>query len=61
MTETNTHRYLMKFRPLSIGTQPNGFVDYEELPADSRGYGILAYERELTDDECRDYELEAVK
>ncbi len=56
-----TYKYLMLFRPLSIGTQPKGVTAYTELPMGSRGYGILEYPDPLTTDELRDYELEEVK
>ena len=56
-----TYKYLMLYRPLSIGTQPSGFVAYTELLTGSRGYGILEYQEPLTLDQLRDYELEEIK
>lgn len=46
--------YEMILRPVSIGCQPNDFVDVDH----SKGrHGIVAYERQLTDEELAEYEM----
>ncbi len=54
------HEYLMLYRPFGIACQPDGAADYVELVPGSRGYGIVTYDRPLTADEIRDFELEAI-
>lgn len=47
--------YEMLSRPLGIGCQPKGFKEYDE----SKGnWGIVAYDRKLTDKELSDYEMQ---
>ncbi len=56
------YRYYLTQRGISIGTQPNGFVsklDTEggELTNGRRCYGYVEYDRELTEQEIKMYEL----
>lgn len=45
----------MLMRPVGLGCQPNGFVKLD----DRKGkWGIVAYERPLTEKELNDYEME---
>jgi len=46
--------YEMRLRPLSIGSQPNGFIQID----DTKGrHGIIAYNRPLTQNEINEYDL----
>ncbi|WP_124115429.1 hypothetical protein [Paenibacillus xylanexedens] len=46
--------YELRLRPVSIGCQPNGFTQTD----DTKGrHGIIAYDRPLTIDEVKEYEL----
>ena len=58
------YRYFLTLRPVSLGTQPNGFVEYESF--DSRrfcpeigheAWGWVEYENPLDDKQVRDYDL----
>ena len=49
-------KYYMNERPLGIGCQPKGFVSFDEDDAGGR-YGSILYDRELTEQEVKDYEL----
>lgn len=58
------YSYYMTQRPPCPGAQPrNGLVNVHELDPDSdtpgigRAYAMLEYDRELTEDEVRNYEL----
>ncbi len=58
------YRYYLKYRPVGIGTQPQGFVDFRNydrrtfLPnVGCEVWGWVKYERELGDEEIRNYEL----
>lgn len=46
--------YEMTARPFGIGCQPKGVIEFDE---DKGEWGIIAYDRELTDKEIEDYEL----
>ncbi|ASK61349.1 hypothetical protein CFK37_03755 [Virgibacillus phasianinus] len=46
--------YEMQHRPVSLGCQPSGFSDFDD---DKGKYGIVAYDRGLTDKELNDFEL----
>lgn len=46
--------YEMIKRPISIGCQPKGFIEVNHLHG---AWGIVAYDRELTDDELMEYEM----
>lgn len=52
------YKYGMKSRGFSIGCQPmNGFVNRED-DEDGRYYDIICYNRKLTVDEIKNYELD---
>lgn len=58
-------KYYILHRPVGIGTQPSGFADFANfgyrtyIPEIGReAWGWLKYDRELTEKELRDYELE---
>lgn len=58
MTTNKTYKYGMKLRGFSIGCQPlKGLIDASEDP-EGKFYNILTYDRELTDEELEEYELE---
>ena len=51
-------KYRLLYRPLSIGTHPKeGFVKHEE---DGTKYGQLTYNRKLSKEEVKQFELEPV-
>lgn len=50
------HRYGMRLRPFSIGCQP--MQGLEKVEDDSKYWNILTYNRKLTEEEIRDYELD---
>lgn len=51
-------KYRLRYRPLDVGCQPEGFISYEELSKKQTGFfGELTYTRKLTQDEIRKYEL----
>lgn len=56
MNDIGGHKYFLNHRPLSIGTVPNGFVDYDENDKGGR-YGAVYYFHRLTEQEVQDYEL----
>ena len=51
------YRYGMRSRGAAPGAQPDGFLNFED---DETGkyHNILVYERELTDEEVEQYELD---
>ena len=49
--------YGMRLRGFSIGCQPNGVKERRDDPT-GRYYDIICYQRELSDSEVRDYELD---
>ena len=53
------YEYGMRLRGFSPGCQPKGVVDRKD---DSTGkyYDIICYERKLTEEELRDYELDYI-
>lgn len=53
--EDGLYWYEMLHRPVSLGCQPKGFVDFIE---DKGNHGIVAYEKELTDKELSDFEMQ---
>lgn len=54
------YRYGMRLRGFSIGCQPkDGFLDREDDES-GRYYDILIYDRQLTDKELEDYELDFI-
>nr|DAV85300.1 MAG TPA: Defence against restriction A C-terminal [Bacteriophage sp.] len=54
--------YYMLERPVSIGTQPDKFVSFTDeqgvTPSDRHHWGIVYYDRPLSDKEMNDYEME---
>lgn len=58
--KTVVYRYGMRLRGFSIGCQPkDGFLDREDDET-GRYYDILLYDRQLTDKELQDYELDFI-
>lgn len=54
------YRYGMRLRGFSIGCQPRqGFIERIDDPS-GRYYDILAYDRQLTQRELEDYELDFI-
>lgn len=55
-------KYGMKFRGCSFGCQPSGFIKYEDTDKKQTGYySILYYDRELTEEEIKKYELKKIE
>ena len=52
--EVTEYVYEMTARPISIGTQPKGFTWFDESKGE---WGIVAYDRELTEQELVEYEM----
>lgn len=53
------YRYGMKHRGVSVGAQPKGFLFFEDMDKDWCGYySYVFYDRKLTPQELRDYEIE---
>ena len=52
--EEKEYVYEMTARPVSIGTQPKGFKWFDEEQGE---WGIVAYDRELTEQELIEYEM----
>lgn len=57
MCDKQLYVYNMKYRPFGLCCQPDGWVAYRE---DASRWGHIVYDRELTAEECYDYELEFV-
>ena len=57
-----TYWYELIHRPISIATQPNGYVDKDTTHINRNGFqfGKVAYDRPLTQKEMHDYDLEPV-
>jgi len=55
--ETTLYRYGMRLRGYSIGCQPKGCIDREDDES-GRYYDIITYDRELTEAEMDEYELD---
>ncbi|WP_449354666.1 ArdC-like ssDNA-binding domain-containing protein [Virgibacillus natechei] len=53
--EDGLYWYEMMHRPVSLGCQPTGFVDFIE---DKGNHGIVAYERELKEKELSDFDMQ---
>lgn len=53
--ENTIYWYEMTKRPVSPGAQPKGFIEWKE---DKGRHGIVGYERELTDKELDDFEMQ---
>lgn len=54
------YKYGMKLRGFSIGCQPMEGLQKREDDTTGRYYDILVYERELTEKEIAQYELEKI-
>lgn len=55
-----TYTYGMRLRGFSLGCQPmNGFIRRENDPS-GRYHDLLVYDRELTEKELNDYELDYI-
>ena len=57
--EDNTYRYGMRTRGCAPGCQPKDFTSFEDDP-DGKYLNILIYNRELTDEELKEYELDKI-
>lgn len=62
---SNRHVYLMLHRPVGPGTCPKGFIEYENfderqmvLNVYGPAWGTVLYDRELTQKELDEYEME---
>lgn len=53
------HYYGMKYRSVAPGAQPKGMIDWSW--GNGKYYAVIVYDRELTQKELDDYELEEVK
>lgn len=54
------YKYGMRLRGFSLGCQPmKGFIDRED--GGSKYWDILVYDRKLTEEEVRDYELDYIE
>lgn len=49
--------YEYRLRGLSLGAQPKGFVDSDDIYG---RFGAVAYDRPLTEKEVNDYELRVI-
>lgn len=55
-------KYGMKYRGFSPGAQPmKGFVRRHDAEPGQNYHDVLEYDRELTEEEIRAYELEAIE
>jgi|SRR5882672_1994213 len=56
---TTTYRYACFNRPPGIGAVPKGYTNYEPHVPDvpSARHGVISYDRELTEEEVKQYEL----
>lgn len=52
--------YGMRLRPAGPGCQPKGMLNYADDP-NGKYWSILTYDRPLTDDECRNYDLDRIE
>lgn len=52
------YKYGMRLRGFSIGCQPMRGLDHREDDPSGRYHDLLVYNRQLTKDELRDYELD---
>ncbi len=53
------YEYGMRLRGFSPGCQPKGVVEHKD-DLTGKYYDIICYERKLTEDELRDYELDYI-
>lgn len=54
------YKYGMRLRGFSIGCQPKDGLIKREDDASGRYYDILVYDRELSEQELEDYELDCL-
>lgn len=52
------YRYGMRLRGFSIGCQPMSGLDHREDDNTGRYHDIIVYNRELSSEELKDYELD---
>lgn len=57
MQNKKYYHYGMRLRPFGIGCQPKGVVDRADDPT-GKYWDILIYDRELTEKEMFDYDLD---
>ena len=57
MNDTDGFKYYLLRRPLSIGTVPNGFFDFDENDDTFGRYGAVYYRDALLPEQVKDYEL----
>ncbi len=57
-------RYFLPLRPVSLGTQPNGFIDYKNFEKrqfcpeiDHDAWGWVEYDHPLTVEQMKEYDL----
>ena len=58
--EEKNYVYGMKYRPAGPGCQPKDGLVFIGKSMDKKYYSILYYDRKLTEEETRDYELEFI-
>ncbi len=52
------YKYAMKYRPFGIGCQPKGFIRVNSSNKMIDGYySVVVYDRELSEEEVKQYEL----
>lgn len=53
------HKYGMRLRGYSMGTQPRGVEKWEDADKDKDGYwSYIYYEEKLTDEQVENYDLD---
>lgn len=53
------HKYGMRLRPLGLGCQPSRWCKYDDSNKEESGYySFVWYERKLTDEEVKRFELD---
>lgn len=53
------YKYGMRLRPVGIGCQPKGFIEFDE--SDDRYWNVIYYDRPLSEEEIRNYDLELIE
>ena len=55
------YKYGLRLRGVSIGTQPQGFIAYEDSNKSKTGYwSFVFYDRKLTEDEIQKYDMDFI-
>jgi len=55
------YKYGYRLRPPSVGTQPKGFIEiYDDIGSDDF-WGHVIYDRELTEKEMFEYDLDKIE